>query len=274
MSCKTEELYTARSAAMVMGNHGMEATFVFASKTLVDLLLKMNTHNRNIKTNNVGFLAKEMLAERWVPTNQGVGVSRDGVIIDGGHRLEAMRLAGYPPVVFLLVTGLPMAAQKFVDQHAKRSMADTLKLFLNKDVSTRLVAAMNVIHKTIVGWSGSAQKMGPDDTAAMIEKYSDSINAILGLGRAKTLSSPITAALIKRHHETKNDKIIELAADILAGEMLKKGSPALTFRNWMLADRSRSGGANVQRERYEKTLSAIKAQLEGRSIQKLYGVRE
>ncbi|MCK9327180.1 MAG: hypothetical protein M0P69_16925 [Bacteroidales bacterium] len=256
-------------------NRGLKARFVVATKPLIELLQVMNTHNRQTKQRHVQFLAKEIIAGRWQPTNQGIGVTDTGIIIDGGHRLEAIRLAGYPPVKLLIVTGLPMEAQKFVDQHAKRSMTDTLKLFLNRDVSSRIVAAMNVIHKDATGWNSGAQRMGPDETADMLDVYHESINAIMGICRiSKMLSSPILAALIKRHHETKSERIIRLATDIVNGELLTKGSPALTFRTWMLSDKKRAGGGEVQKERFAKTISAIRAELDGRKITRLCTARD
>jgi len=88
------------------------------------------------------------------------------------------------------------------------------------------------------------------------------------------LSSPILAALIKRHHETKSERIIRLATDIVNGELLTKGSPALTFRTWMLSDKKRAGGGEVQKERFAKTISAIRAELDGRKITRLCTARD
>lgn len=248
-------------------NTCLKACFVETSQVLVDLLLAMNTHNRKIKPGNVSAIVDDLKNDRWRPTNQGIGVSDSGVIIDGGHRLEALRQAGYPPVDILLVTGLPMDSQKYVDQHSKRSMADTLKLFLDMDVSTHVVAVINILHASKTGWG--TKRIGPDETIEILEEYSESINILMRIPRVTSLASPYIAGLVASHHKTKNDKIIEFAKSVIDGEMLSKGNPAYLLREWIVKMKGAHGGRPLQQERFLKTMSAINAFIEGRSLLKL-----
>lgn len=97
-----------------------------------------NNHpkNRKMSRASIARLAKDMLDGNWLLTHQGVCLGRNGVLIDGQHRLSAVVLSG--AAVEMLVTtddslespkGLP------VDLHDKRPAAFVLGV-------PRAVAAM------------------------------------------------------------------------------------------------------------------------------------
>ena len=249
--------------------------FVKSEKTLVQLLRSMDTHNRKKKPTNVTFLSEEMKSGRWLPTNQGIGVSENGRIIDGGHRLEAMHESGREDIVFLLVVGLSDDSQKYVDQHAKRSMADTLKLFLNKEVSHQLVATMNVIHASKQLGFRTPKRLSPDEIVEMMDLFSDDISMFSNIPQFWNLPSPVAAAILISYHKTHDPSIYEFATQVVNGEMIAKGDPSYALRNYIIASRGfSSGGSTVQRERFQKTRAAILAHVRGRKLTKLYAVNE
>jgi hypothetical protein len=240
---------------------------VTATPKLIKELRALDTHNRKRKKTHVDYLRNEIREGRFSLTNQGIGVTVSGYICDGGHRLEAIELEGCPPVQFILVRGLPDSAQKYVDQHAKRSMSDTLSLFFDLSMSNTLVAMLNIFIRMEV--DDSIRKIGPD---LLIEQYQlrqNHIEQLLSIANGKTLSAPVLAALLEAFHRTNDSQVLTFAEQVIRGELLQVGDPAYTLRRWL--EVTPSGGAGAQqKERYLKTKSAVSAFLEGRRLTKLY----
>lgn len=239
-----------------------------ASKKLIAELRALDTHNRKKKKQHVDYIRKEIREGRWTLTNQGVGVGVSNYIVDGGHRLEAIEMEGCPPVQFILVRGLPDNAQKYVDQHAKRSMADTLTLFFDSAISNQVIACLNVIIKAEIGWV--SMKPSPDILISKFEEAEASIKKLLTVEKSNRLAAPVFAAMVIVHHQSGDDRVLQFAEQIIRGEMLQSGDPALTLRNWLANASSGSCGIGHQRERYMKTRAALEAFMEGRRLAKLY----
>ena len=143
---------------------------VTATQDTVDALLEMNTHNRSKKQSHIEQMADEMRFGRWFLTNQGIGVTKSGWLCDGQNRLEAIKLAGYPPVLLLVVTGLDDEAQIVVDTHSRRKQADVITLVLNHTVSGHVVAAANVLLRLRNGANGYALS-GPSPSVFMVSEF-------------------------------------------------------------------------------------------------------
>lgn len=85
--------------------------------------LKDNDKNRHLKTKHLDRLKKDMQREMFVITHQGVAICEDGTLIDGQHRLMAIKETRKSQ--WMLVTlGLPMEAQQYVDNGSRRQPGD------------------------------------------------------------------------------------------------------------------------------------------------------
>jgi hypothetical protein len=242
---------------------------VTATPKLIKELRALDTRNRKRKKSHVDYLRKEIREGRYTLTNQGIGVTVSGYLCDGGHRLEAIELEGYPPVQFVLVRGLPDAAQKYVDQHAKRSMADTLTLFFDFAVSTIMVAMLNVFIREEVD-STSNKKISPDLLIETFQSCEEEIKRLLSITNIKMLSAPVLASLLEAYCRTHDERVLVFADQVIRGEMLREGDPAYLLRRWLHSVKKQGGAGSLQRERYFKTRAAVTAFLEGRRINKLY----
>lgn len=86
-----------------------------------------NTRNRRIREHRVNELAKDMASGRWHDTMEPIKFDKNGVLLDGQHRLAAIVAAGVP-IEMLVIRGLEPEVQDYMDIGMKRSVADSLAL--------------------------------------------------------------------------------------------------------------------------------------------------
>jgi hypothetical protein len=235
------------------------ATIVTANKEIVDFLLELNKNNRNIRKKHLKWIGEAIEEKNFILTGQGIGVSESGDLVDGQHRLTAIRDAGYPPVEFLVVTGLSDKAKIYVDQGAKRSMADMLKIVLDKTVTNRMAATARTflaISEADDGFVFSTQKT-PLQT--MVDFMTD--NEVLLGEIIENLGdfgkSGIAAAIFYYARNFDIDAATTLASHIGKGTGLSESDPAYVLREMMRNPaRGRKMGRWDQLQDYRYTVTA------------------
>lgn len=248
-----------------MKPHAPFALVKTATKDLVDSLLSMNTKNRFIRKRVVERYAREIEAGKWLLTNQGIGVSWDDVLVDGQHRLEAIKKCGYPALPLLIVYGLDPAASIAVDQHAKRSTGDCLLFSFDTRVSKNAPSIANVLHRTKNGWQAQASAR---ECLEIIEKYMDEIEFVTSIPvSGGFFAAPYFAAFIHAIEFGANkDYVADFIRQVEAGEKLERDMPAFHFRNYIISTKSSGGGRDIQTERYSKALKATMAFVNGQKM--------
>jgi hypothetical protein len=244
------------------------AHIVVASKPLVDALLAMNTSNRKVRRTHVENLKDEIKSGRFMLTASGIGISKDGVLLDGQHRLIALAELGYPPVFFLLLTGLDKESQAVVDRHAKRSLADALTLVQGRTVGTLIVAASNAMllisnSKTYNQDFVYAGRQPSDAAAAKnLAEWWDDLTAVLPAVGTEVRASVSAALAIYYRHEP--DNAIELCDQIKRGIGLQEFWPAYKLRDALKS--CGSGGAQASIRAFSLTVTACIAHSSGSSL--------
>ena len=254
-----------------------EPTVVLAWATpeLVDRLLSevVNSCNRSVRQSYVEYLAQVYERGEQVLINQGPGISSAGVLLDGQHRLLALRAAGYPRIPIWVFMGLDPCGQLVIDTGARRNRADAIRLALGVTVGNWHIAVANIIHRVRFGWTGEVRRPSPDQQMDLILELWEGFERAHAHGLAK-LAAPVTAAFVIGYSANDAGRYPEIdgMADGITGTGagLIEGSSTLTLRNWLNSNRGRSGGSEEQRERYEKTHRAIQAGLDGEELTRLY----
>lgn len=90
-------------------------------------LLDQNTRNRAVKHNREKNYAGQMKQGDWRVDGNPIRIGRDGVLLDGQHRLYAIVESGTTQTV-ILVTGLEPESMAAIDTGVSRSLADLLKI--------------------------------------------------------------------------------------------------------------------------------------------------
>ena len=224
-----------------------KAHIVTVTPPLVDWLLSLNTHNRNVRRAHVAELVETILRGEWVLTNQGVGVCTDGYLTDGQHRLLALREAGCPPVHLLVVTGLEPRSQVAVDRHGRRRMSDVLKLLTNRSVSDKAIAAVTVLLRAIPSEDGGGYVFSkrPTDGEIMeaLADYEEEISGLLPIFSG-AIRCGVAAALMEYAKMWSQKEAIEMATQVRTGEGLTSTDPSYRLRDYL--SRNKASSAYVQ----------------------------
>lgn len=120
---------------------------VRVTPTIAKKWLALNLHNRSFKPSVVERYARSMRSEDWLNNGEPIQFMQNGkgeVLANGQHRLAAVVESGSTQS-FVVVRGLPMVAQETMDQGAKRSFGDMLKLRGEKD-AVKLAATVRQIY--------------------------------------------------------------------------------------------------------------------------------
>ena len=249
-----------------------EAQIRTATKDLVDSLLAMNTSNRVLRKRVTEAYARDINAGKWKLTNQGIGVTTEGVLLDGQHRLEALRICGYPPIKILVVTGLDADAQITVDAHAKRSARDILQFAFGSRVSRSAPAIGNVLLR----FGGKGWNSTPTNQELMdaINEYIDEIETVTSIPKSHTtFPAPCLAAFCRclKVNPESIEGIRVFMERVESGELLTKTMPEFHLKNFLTSSRATSGGTTMQLERWNKTMRALTASLKGEPMGVLRG---
>ena len=244
---------------------------ITVNKDIVDALLALNVKNRVVKKEHLKGLTQDIKSSRFFLTASGVGVSKSGVLLDGQHRLLAIKAAGYPPVQIVLAVGLEEESQMVVDRHAKRSLSDALSLHMDAKISSHMVALANALRALgatkkpsceFVFSPGSAGDSMIADFMADHAKLAFDVVAATSSARASVCAAIFVYALHKP------DEAFEFARDVAKGINLMEDHPAYRLR--MAIDRLKNAtGASARMELFKLAASACMAHSNRRTLKSL-----
>lgn len=256
-------------------NRVVTCRVVTATKELVDRLLAANTKNRSLRTGGVHRLKAGIQAGMWWLTASGVGVDWNGVLLDGQHRLEAIKAAGYPPVQFILVEGLDPLSQAAVDRHAKRSLSDAFSLSMGRPVSKNIIAACNVLlsikgaTRKETAFSSSSALVSDAAITAVLLDWEDDLNAVQAVLGGAIRSSVCAAMAVYYRHQP--DQALLLCDQVKRGLGLDEDSPAYRLRAALLAV-GRGGNASISLAAFAMSASAICSHARSRPVRRIKSV--
>lgn len=135
---------------IAFGPNGIIARWVFVTPEMAYDWLSNQAANRTLTERHAGKFIRDLLANRWLPTPQGMGKTTEGKIIDGQHRLYAIFESGVGAWM-LVCENLPPETQKVIDDTRKRSFSDDRKIAKDSDYST-VAAIVTLIARAEAAW--------------------------------------------------------------------------------------------------------------------------
>jgi hypothetical protein len=103
-----------------------------------------NTHNRNMRYRIAGSYAVDMEADEWDLNGETIKFAEDNTLIDGQHRLQAIKDSGKTQTL-LVVRGLKMSAQATIDRNTARKFADDLRMTFKEPNYLALAALVRAV---------------------------------------------------------------------------------------------------------------------------------
>lgn len=220
-----------------------------------------------------------LMDHKWRFTHQGVAFNDKGQLIDGAHRLKALRLTAEVTgedihVPIIVAINIPSESADVIDVTRRRSVSDmlTMRGYANGVVmgaAVRLIhlfANANFEERGTAYWSHSCPPR--DEMLAWVDNNrADIIEAVRIGNNSQTITHTAVAAgyyiCRKKHPEVDIDLFLH---GLNTGEDLRRGDPVLALRNWAINQRT-DGHRAIAYEHLAMFLKAFKAFREGRPVQ-------
>jgi hypothetical protein len=209
--------------------------------TMARKFLEKNTMNRPLNKNNLAFLKKEIGNDNYFVTGESVKIAKDGTLLDGQHRLQAIVETGKAVKMFL-IENLEKDSFKYMDTGRTRAASDVLAIEGHKNASS-----LAGIVKFVIGYNKG--NLSSDKTKGIItnsevsdfvEKHlnslTDSYEFGFGKGR-KLIQGKLVSAMhyvLKKIDEKDADMFIERLVD---GTGLTKGHSIHQLREVFVHDK-------------------------------------
>jgi hypothetical protein len=145
--------------------------FILLTPAMAAVLLDHNPRNRTLKTSTLEAYKRDILADRWLQTDEAIGIDVNGNLYNGQHRCTAVLQTG-KSVVFYFTFNVPVEAKFVVDSGVKRSTAEKLSYVIDHTLSTRLAATARAMMR---GVSTAKTKPSDSEIAAFATKYQEII---------------------------------------------------------------------------------------------------
>jgi hypothetical protein len=229
-----------RTGAIVVPGTTISTEWIEVTPKLAAQWLKANTKNRHVRPKHLKRLEKDMLGGKFVITHQGVAICEDGTLIDGQHRLAS--IVETKTSQWLLVTqGLPMEAQQFVDNGARRAPADLGPLKENgygamKAAAIKLLLTIEDLeHKvspTEIQQMASEYTYG--DLVQGYVRYEEMLDKHLDLARAaaKDMTGRVGASQLLASAVYYPESATDFLSGVATGANLDQGDARLALRKF------------------------------------------
>jgi hypothetical protein len=178
----------------------------------------------------------------------------------------AIRDADYPPVELLIVTGLDEKARVYVDQHAKRSAGDMLKIILNKQITNRMAAVLTfhqLLKEEKDGFYKNARRVHLDELVDDMTSHAEYLTELVNASGTKARAG-VMCALFHYGLKFDPDRALQLAEQIRLGEGLRRDDPAYRLREYITSNKS--AGLRASLEDYKMAVTACLADALGEPL--------
>lgn len=204
-------------------------------------ILDNNNKNRHLRKPQVEFHLNNINRGLWELTHQGVAIDRNGNLLDGQHRLEAIRLSG-KSVPIMVSRGMDPNLMQVIDTGARRSPGDVFKIadIPNPAVTSAMVrAVMNyrqdrwtnevIPHSSLIDYYGQDEKV-----------FAQAVEITKGEHKQVGMSPSLLAACVYLTlcSSITDERRAEWLPMAIHGINLRKGEPAYLLRRQFMNLRS------------------------------------
>jgi hypothetical protein len=184
---------------------------------LAKLWLAVGRFNRRVNYSAVAKYVRQINAGLWRCTHQGVAFTREGVLIDGQHRLLAVVKTG-KTVRMIVFTDEPIENFAFIDCGRNRSNLDTMRL--GQADGTLSSLHTQTVRSFLAGrFCQTANRWSNAEVNEEYEKHHEAINHVVELFapcKDKRLNDPTVRGLLARaYYHVAPERITEFATKLI-----------------------------------------------------------
>lgn len=262
-SGKRTTVKTIRKFKADIGELEVHVSCVTLTPADAEVLLAMNTDNRNLRKAKVDEYRRSIDRGDFLFNGDAIRISVDNVLLDGQHRLEALRGSENPDaaITTLLVEGLPAVSRETIDVGALRTAANLLEFG-----DDRLKNAINIaaLGRAAMIMESTAQSMpGKQEVVHFVHANRPELERAYLHGHRTIEAAPFKggatpyslAAYFIGKAEPDQELIRFFFHKLANGTGLYGGDPILTLRNRLIATPPDTLGGS--RSRYMRNTSVF-----------------
>lgn len=196
----------------------METIIEVITPEKADEYLSLNSGNRSLRKSHIARLAAEMKQGNWQCTHQGIAFNDKGILIDGQHRLHAVKMSGVC-VEMQVTRGVkqPDHLSLKIDLSARRSTSDLLKM------PTKVASVITVLARLMNGWNPVPLSY-VEECSKVFRRDAETICALSASHLALINSAAVKAAAVAMLTFSKSSYACEVMVR-LNGQMYEHMSP-------------------------------------------------
>lgn len=240
------------SVPLLAATPGMRFEIVTITPALAtEWLAKNFERNRAVNKASVQRFAAEMKAGTWTLTHQGLAFDKEGRLIDGQHRLLAIKASGVSisMLVVYYESASPLLA---LDRGTTRDVGAVLEIdgAVGKGRGRSVAAICNSLHNLATGSRHGILTV--DQIKRVYDAHRDGVGFAVGLSRSGRLSSPFAAAAAYTF------PICPQRIEALFTQAINNDGPALHSGAWHLNNLLRQKVSNTHDQRLTNSQAAVK----------------
>lgn len=235
-----------------------------------DYLETNHDRNRAERKAWIVALARTIKEGDYIPTHQGIAFDEDGRLVDGQHRLEAIRMAGSGQWV-LVTRGLPLEAIQAIDLHARRHPHDQIRM-IDPDINptthdVSIARAMSIggafVHADAPTYLATTARVH-----SFLATHWDAIRfAQRHRTASRTRSAPVRAAVARAYYHLDHGRLLDFLR-VLDTQLADspRDHAAVNFHRWCCSDENRhllNGGSSARATVYRYAAESIRAFFKG-----------
>jgi hypothetical protein len=256
---------------------GVKSQWMNVTPAMAKKWLDNNFRNRPVNDDTVQAYARDMINGTWVPTHQGVAFNDKDELIDGQHRLLAIKLSG-KTIKMMVTFGLPsqiegseMTTMDAVDRGRTRSVADQLTIqhgFKNGSITASICASIAGLC-----YGQRTRRLSVGQTLEIFRAFEKPIEWVIlrrskkhGLKTAGVLAAFAFALATEDDMETPIAGMMELLLD---GKGFRRHSPLAYLHVFLTSDEAKLLTRRTDRGLAELILQVIYLETKGVEVTKI-----
>jgi len=235
-----------------------------------ELLASNHERQRNMSKVVVQRYLAQMLAGNWKTSPHGIVLNKEGKLVDGQHRMEAVRLSGQPFtfVISHLDEDEPVEA---IDRGSARTIGNVLEMkgVLSRGMGNRVSSIARAMLAMDRGVPSTALKDYESVVDKVIENVGDDICDVLKHHRLSHMTPSAMIAAVAYVYPLDKDRTLSVLKRAFDNDALERDT-GVWHLNRMIYEREVKRPINWALDLSYRTLRCYQAEFDGKKVERIY----